>query len=120
MTRKTFTLFDPALLKPALVESFTKLSPRQQWRNPVMFVVYIGSIITTALFFQALGGKGEAPAGFILAVVALAVVHGAVRQLRRSAGRGPQQGAGGLAAQPQEGDLGQEAARAEVRRPVAP
>ena len=68
MTRKTFTLFDPALLKPALAESFKKLSPRAQWRNPVMFVVYIGSIITTALFFQALAGEGEAPAGFILAI----------------------------------------------------
>ena len=33
-----------------------------------MFVVYIGSILTTILWFQALGGKGEAPAGFILAV----------------------------------------------------
>ncbi len=68
MTRKTFSLFDPVLLKPALVESFKKLSPQAQWRNPVMFVVYIGSILTTALFFQALGGQGEAPAGFILAI----------------------------------------------------
>ena len=68
MTRRTFALFDAALLKPAIVESFKKLSPRQQWRNPVMFVVYVGSIITTALFFQALGGKGEAPAGFVLAI----------------------------------------------------
>jgi K+-transporting ATPase ATPase B chain len=33
-----------------------------------MFVVFIGSIITTLLWVQALGGKGEAPAGFILAV----------------------------------------------------
>jgi K+-transporting ATPase ATPase B chain len=68
MTRKTFALFDAALLKPAIVDSFKKLSPRQQWRNPVMFVVYVGSLTTTALFFQALGGKGEAPAGFILAI----------------------------------------------------
>ena len=68
MTRKTFTLFDPTLVKPAIVESFKKLSPRVQWRNPVMFVVYVGSILTTALFVQALGGKGEAPAGFILAI----------------------------------------------------
>ncbi|HET7527610.1 MAG TPA: potassium-transporting ATPase subunit KdpB, partial [Burkholderiaceae bacterium] len=68
MTRKTFTLFDPTLVKPAIVESFKKLSPAVQWRNPVMFVVYIGSIITTLLWVQALGGKGEAPAGFILAV----------------------------------------------------
>ncbi len=68
MTRKTFTLFDPVLVKPAVVESFKKLDPRVQWRNPVMFVVYVGSIITTLLCAQAFGGKGEAPAGFILAI----------------------------------------------------
>ncbi|HEY2976760.1 MAG TPA: potassium-transporting ATPase subunit KdpB, partial [Burkholderiaceae bacterium] len=68
MSRKTFTLFDPTLVKPAIVESFKKLSPAVQWRNPVMFVVYIGSVLTTLLWLQALGGKGEAPAGFILAV----------------------------------------------------
>ena len=68
MTRKAFALFDATLLKPAVVESFKKMSPRQQWRNPVMFVVYIGSIVTTALFIQALIARGEAPAGFILAI----------------------------------------------------
>lgn len=49
MTRKTLTLFDPALARPALVDAFRKLDPRIQWRNPVMFVVYIGSAFTTAL-----------------------------------------------------------------------
>ena len=68
MTRKTFTLFDPTLAKPAVIDAFKKLDPRVQWRNPVMFVVYVGSIITTGLFAQALTGKGEAPAGFILAI----------------------------------------------------
>ena len=68
MTRKTFTLFDSTLAVPAVVESFMKLNPAVQWRNPVMFVVYIGSILTTILWVQALGGQGEAPAGFILAV----------------------------------------------------
>ncbi len=68
MTRNTFTLFDPKLVKPAIKDSFRKLDPRVQWRNPVMFVVYIGSIITTGLFVQALVGKGEAPASFILAI----------------------------------------------------
>ncbi|HEV3239154.1 MAG TPA: potassium-transporting ATPase subunit KdpB [Casimicrobiaceae bacterium] len=56
------------LLRGALIDSFRRLTPRYQWRNPVMFVVYIGSILTTILWFQALVGKGEAPAGFILAV----------------------------------------------------
>jgi len=68
MTRKTFTLFDPALTGPAIANAFRKLNPAVQWRNPVMFVVYVGSILTTILWFQALGGQGEASAGFILAV----------------------------------------------------
>ena len=56
------------LMKTALVDSFRRMTPRYQWRNPVMFVVYIGSILTTILWLQALFGKGEASAGFILAV----------------------------------------------------
>src|SRR6202051_339822 len=58
----------PDTMKKALVDSFRRLTPRYQWRNPVMFVVYIGSILPTILWVQALTGKGEAPAGFILAV----------------------------------------------------
>ena len=50
MSRKTQpTLFDPVLLRPALLEALRKLDPRVQWRNPVMFVVYVGSAFTTAL-----------------------------------------------------------------------
>ncbi len=66
-SRKGLTLFDSSLIGPAIFDAFRKLSPRVQLRSPVMFVVYSGSIITTLLFFQALFGKGEAPAGFILA-----------------------------------------------------
>src|SRR5262249_18100199 len=47
-----------------------KLDPRQQLRNPVMFVVLVCSVLATVLGFQALGGRGEAPAGFILGVAA--------------------------------------------------
>jgi K+-transporting ATPase ATPase B chain len=61
-------MFDPALLRPAIVDSFKKLTPRTQFRNPVMFCVYVGSILTTILWIAALGGQAEAPAGFILAV----------------------------------------------------
>ncbi|MBM2883332.1 potassium-transporting ATPase subunit KdpB [Chromobacterium phragmitis] len=61
-------MFDPALVKPAIVDSFKKLSPRTQWRNPVMFVVYVGSILTTGLWIQSLGGQGEASSGFILGI----------------------------------------------------
>jgi potassium-transporting ATPase ATP-binding subunit len=65
VSRRTLALFDRALLVPALTDSLRKLDPRVQWRNPVMFVVYIGSILTTWLWLQALGAKGEAPAWFI-------------------------------------------------------
>jgi len=67
-TRSNFSLLDPALVRPALRDAFTKLDPRVQWRNPVMFVVYVGSILTTVLGVQALVGKGEASAAFIIAV----------------------------------------------------
>jgi K+-transporting ATPase ATPase B chain len=62
------TLVTGDIFRAALRDSFVKLLPQHQWRNPVMFVVYIGSFLTTILWVQALGGKGEAPAGFILAV----------------------------------------------------
>jgi K+-transporting ATPase ATPase B chain len=39
--------------------SFSKLSPRVQLKNPVMFVVYLGSIVTTLLWIQALRGQGR-------------------------------------------------------------
>src|SRR6202161_620915 len=68
MSRQQLSLFDRKLLGPALLESLKKLDPRIQWRNPVMFVVYLGTIVTAALYVQALAGRGEAPAGFILAI----------------------------------------------------
>ncbi|AOJ03608.1 potassium-transporting ATPase subunit B [Burkholderia mayonis] len=61
-------MFDLAIVRPALVDSFKKLKPRTQLRNPVMFCAYIGSILTTILWIAALRGEAEAPAGFILAV----------------------------------------------------
>ena len=56
--------------RTAIRDSFLRLDPRQQVRNPVMFVVEVTSILTTILFFQALFGKGEAPAPFIGSVSA--------------------------------------------------
>lgn len=65
---KTQTQLKQALYRRAIVDAFRKLDPRRQLRNPVMFVVEVGSILTTFLFIQALLGQGEAPAGFIFAV----------------------------------------------------
>ncbi len=70
MVRKSLTLFDGSLLGPAIVDSFRKLSPLVQLRNPVMFVVFVGAILTSGLFIQGLGGHGEASAGFIFAISA--------------------------------------------------
>ncbi len=57
--------FNRALVLTAIADSFRKLSPRMQFRNPVMFVVFVCSVLTTLLWVQALAGHGEAPAGFI-------------------------------------------------------
>src|SRR5512138_3869967 len=67
---KRQTLFRRELYGRALGDSFRKLDPRRMIRNPVMFVVEVGSLLTTALWVQALFGKGEAPAWFIGAVAA--------------------------------------------------
>src|SRR5882724_10685210 len=64
-TVKARSLFDPTIVRQAIIDSFRKLTPRRQVRNPVMFVVYVGSILTTLLWIQAVTGKGEAPAWFI-------------------------------------------------------
>ncbi len=61
-------LFEPAIVRRAIAESFRKLDPRHMARNPVMFVTEVVSVLTTGLAAQALRGHGEAPAGFILAV----------------------------------------------------
>jgi K+-transporting ATPase ATPase B chain len=62
---KVRPLFDPPIVRRALVDAFVKLDPRRQVRNPVMFVVLVGSVLTTALFLQALAGRGEAQPAFI-------------------------------------------------------
>ncbi|MGH7590939.1 MAG: HAD-IC family P-type ATPase, partial [Gemmatimonadales bacterium] len=63
-------LFTPAMLRHALVESARKLHPRRMLRNPVMFVVEVGSAFTTLLGIDALRGAGDAPAGFTFAIAA--------------------------------------------------
>lgn len=69
MKKQKLSLFDKRLLLPALVESIKKLNPFTQAKNPVMFVVYIGSILTTLLtIYSALGHNAGGSTAFILAV----------------------------------------------------
>ncbi|MBF0593389.1 MAG: potassium-transporting ATPase subunit KdpB [Candidatus Omnitrophica bacterium] len=67
-TNRIGSLFDPSIMAPAVIDSFKKLDPRHQIKNPVMFVVLIGTCLTSGLWIQALFGKGDAPAGLILAI----------------------------------------------------
>jgi K+-transporting ATPase ATPase B chain len=62
---KRQSMFRGKLYQRAILDSFNKLNPRWMVRNPVMFVVEVGSLLTTALWIQALFGQGEAPANFI-------------------------------------------------------
>ena len=63
-------LFEAAIVRPAIGDSFKKLSPRVQARNPVMFVVLVGSVLTTFLFVKDFGdatGKENLFAGLVAA-----------------------------------------------------
>lgn len=65
---KSQSLFDTAVIRHAWRDAIFKLDPRHQVKNPVMFIVWTGSILTTLLFVQALAGTGEAPTWFILSI----------------------------------------------------
>ncbi|MGH7133139.1 MAG: potassium-transporting ATPase subunit KdpB [Phycisphaerales bacterium] len=54
------SIFDPAIVRPAVASALAKLSPRVQVRNPVMFVVWVVSILTTLLAIAGYAGRGEA------------------------------------------------------------
>jgi K+-transporting ATPase ATPase B chain len=54
-----------SLYSQAILDAFIKLNPKRMMRNPVMFVVEIGSLLTSFLWVQSLTGEGEASPGFI-------------------------------------------------------
>ncbi|HEY8157487.1 MAG TPA: potassium-transporting ATPase subunit KdpB [Methylobacter sp.] len=70
MSAKSHTqqLFSRQILWDALGDTLRKLAPQQQWKNPVMFVVYIGSLLTTGLWLWALFSGDHTKTGFMLAV----------------------------------------------------
>jgi potassium-transporting ATPase ATP-binding subunit len=70
LTPRNTTMLGGAPITPALIDSLRKLTPQAQWRNPVMFVVWVGSALVTALWIWSLFGHGEVGerATFILAV----------------------------------------------------
>ncbi|MBK5331183.1 MAG: potassium-transporting ATPase subunit KdpB [Ilumatobacteraceae bacterium] len=63
-------MFDPAIIKTATVDALKKLNPRTMMRNPVMFIVEVGSVLTTYLFIRDLSdgdAKQNAFAGLVAA-----------------------------------------------------
>src|SRR5262245_21421533 len=62
-------LFAPELLKAALKQSFVMLRPDIQWKNPVMFVVEVGTALSIVFTIAALSGMGgQAPVGYLIAL----------------------------------------------------
>src|SRR5271156_4584621 len=62
------SLFDRAILGRAIADSFVKLDPRWQSRNPVMFIVEVGALVTTLFFFRDVFMRGGKDAGFDFAI----------------------------------------------------
>ena len=65
-SKSAFT--DKEMLSRAIKDSFLKMSPKKQLENPVMFLVYVSSILTTILFVLSLVGLRDARPGFILGI----------------------------------------------------
>jgi K+-transporting ATPase ATPase B chain len=63
MTERThhMSVWNPAILRQAVGDSLRKLDPRAQIRNPVMFIVEVGSLLTTIVWIQELSGDGGSP-----------------------------------------------------------
>ena len=70
-TTRELSLFDPSIVRPAIWESFRKLSPRQVIRNPVMFVVEVGALLTTIEFFRDLGAPDRSTPLWFTGLVSL-------------------------------------------------
>lgn len=67
---KARPLFDPPIVRRAVRDAFGKMHPQHQLRNPVMFTVYVGSILTTILGVMALTGYGQESPAFIIGISA--------------------------------------------------
>ena len=103
-------MLDPKIVVPAIGSAFAKLDPRLMIKNPVMFVVEVVAALTTVIFVKNVV-TGGSRSGLRVPDHPVAVVHGAVRQLRRSRRRRPRQGAGGIAEEDPDRKPGQAADR---------
>src|SRR5579885_3233928 len=70
MARKATSIFDRAIVARAIRDSFPKLDPRSQVKNPVMFIVELGSVITSVIFFLELA-RGHTGQLWFVGVIAV-------------------------------------------------
>jgi K+-transporting ATPase ATPase B chain len=91
---KAKPLFYGPIVRRAVLDAFRKLNPRHVVRNPVMFVVEVGSLLTSHLAVLAFSGRLPENPWFILGVSIWLWVHGVIRQFRRGDGGRSRQGAG--------------------------
>ncbi len=63
------SILDPAILLPAIGQSFVKLAPRQLIRNPVMFVVEVVAALTTVIFLREMATGGGEHLGFTFQII---------------------------------------------------
>ncbi len=92
---RTLKLFEPALVKMATLQSFVMLDPRNMMRNPVMFLVEVGTVLTAIVTVQSI--LYHAPIGSDRLPDRAhppPLDHGPLCQLRRGARRGTRQGPG--------------------------
>lgn len=71
MEKKKSALTDKKMLLRAVKDSFVKLAPKTQVKNPVMMLVYVSAVMTTILFLISLMGIQDAPSGFTLAIAVI-------------------------------------------------
>src|SRR5437773_8861613 len=83
--KKSTSMFDPAILRRAVGDSFAKLNPRLMARNPVMFVVEAGSVLTTILAVRDTDGFAALIAAWLWFTVLFANFAEAVAEGRGKA-----------------------------------
>ncbi len=86
--KKSKSLWDAKIIRRALVDALVKLDPRTMMKNPVMFVVEVGSVVTTLLLFRKTDELRLQSTDH-----AVALVHSAIREFRGSYGGRARQGA---------------------------
>ena len=77
-TKQKSAFADRKMLGRAMKDSFVKLSPKTQAKNPVMFLVFVSAILTSILWVVSLFGLKDAPSGYTLAIAILLMFFGRV------------------------------------------